>query len=86
MGTERPVVKLCKLAHAALDAAADGGGPEHTVLVELKVARAPLREKSIDLCVRSAGKEKDVVKIALPRELGLSLREARVLCQLARRQ
>ena len=86
MVAERPVVQSCKLSYAALDAAADGGGPEHTMLTELDVACAPLGQKSVDLCVRSASKEKDVVKIALPRKLGLSLGKAGVVRQLAGRK
>ena len=83
---EGPIVQLCKLSYAALDAAADGGGPEHTMLTELDVACPPLGQKSFDLCVRSASKEKDVIKIALPRKLGLSLGKAGVVRQLARRK
>ncbi len=86
MVAKRPVVQLCKLAHTALDAAADGGGPEYTMMAELEIARAPLSEKSSDLSVRSTSKEEYVVKIALPGKLGLSLREARVLRQFAGRE
>jgi hypothetical protein len=71
---ERSVVELGKLAETTLDARADGGGPENAVLAELQVAIASLGEKSLDLFSGSAGKEKDVVKVALPGKFGLLLR------------
>jgi len=43
MVAEGTVVQFCELANTTLDAGTDGGGPEHTVLAELEVARAPFR-------------------------------------------
>jgi len=77
--TERPVVELRKIADATLDAGADGGGPENAVLAELQVAIAPLSQEPPDFFIRGAGKEKNVVKVALPGKFGLLLRQARVL-------
>src|ERR1700687_5659263 len=86
MVTERPVVELCKLTDATLDAGPDGGGPENTVLAELQVAIAPLRQEPADFFIRGAGEEKDVVEVALPGKFGFLLRQARVLHELAGRE
>jgi len=86
MVTERPVVELRKLTDATLDAGPDGGGPENAVLTELQVAIAPLCQEPTDFFIRGAGKEKDVVKVALPGKFGLLLRQARVLHELAGRE
>src|ERR1700682_3659428 len=79
MVTERPVVELRKLTDATLHAGPDGGGPENTVLAELQVAIAPLRQEPADFFIRGAGEEKDVVKVALPGKFGFLLRQARCL-------
>jgi len=86
MVTERPVVELRKLTDATLDARADGGGPENTVLAELQVAIPSLCQEPPDFFIRGAGKEKDIVKVALPGEFGLLLWQARVLHELAGRE
>ncbi len=57
-----------------MDTRADRGGPENTVPAELQVAIASLGEKSLDLVGGGTGKEKDVVKVALPGKFGLLLR------------
>ena len=86
MEAKRPVVKLPKRADALLDAGADGCGPENAVLAELQVAIASLSKKSLDLFIRSAGKEKYVVKVALTGKFSFPLRQARVLYEFARRE
>ncbi len=73
MVTERPVVELRKLTDAALDAGADGSGPKNAMLAELQVPTVALRQELLDLFIRGASKEKDIVKVALPGKFGLSL-------------
>jgi hypothetical protein len=69
-----------------LDTGADGGGPQGAVPSELQSKRAPRCKEAVNFFVRSSGKEKDVVKIALAGKLGLLLRQARVLDEFARRE
>ncbi len=86
MVTECPVVKLRKLTDAALDAWADGGGPENAVLAELQVATASLCQEFLHLFIRGASKEKDVVKVALAGKFSLSLWQTYVLYEFSGRE
>ena len=86
MVTECPVVKLRKLTDAALDAGADGSGPENAVLAELQFATSSLCQEILHLLIRGASKEKDIVKVALPGKFGLSLWETYVLHEFAGRE
>jgi hypothetical protein len=79
MLTQSPVVELGEIPDALLRAGTDRGGPENTVLAELQFAILGFCEKPLDILVRDTRKEENLVKITLPRQFGLTLREARVL-------
>ena len=64
MVAECPIIEFSKLTDATLDAGADGGRPENTLLSELQAAVAPLSQEALDFFIRGAGKEKDFVKVA----------------------
>src|ERR1700730_5163032 len=83
MLTQSPVVKLGEIPDAVLRVCADRGGPENTVLAEVQFAILGFCEKPLDILVRDARKEENLVKITLPRQFGLPFREARVLDQFA---
>src|SRR6266478_4639772 len=84
MISQRAVVEFRKFTDGMLDAGADSHGPKDAVLTELQAAIVSLFEKLLDFVIGSAGKEKNVVEIALPGKLGLFLGKPRVLDELAR--
>src|SRR6267143_6601994 len=86
MVTERPVVELGEFMDATPDTRSDGGGPENTMLAESQVVIVPLRQEPFNFFIRSARKEKDLVKIALTGKFGLFLRQAGVLHEFAGRE
>src|SRR5260370_6525635 len=86
MVTECPVVKLRKFPDTVLDAGADGGGPENTVPTKLQVPVASLCQEFLDLFIRGASKEKNIVEVALPGKFGLSLWQTHVLHKFAARE
>jgi len=83
MISQRAVVEFRKSADGMLDAGADSHGPKDAVVTEFQVAIASLFEKLLDFLIRSAGKEKNVVEIALPGKFGLSQGKPRVLDEFA---
>jgi len=86
MVSERPVIKLGQRANAALNARPNCRRPEHSMLAKLRSAFTALGKKLLHLCVRCAGKEKQLVKVALPRQLCLPHRQARVLHEFPKRK
>jgi len=72
MVSQRAVVEFRKLSDGALNAGSDSHGPKNAVRTELQVAIASLFEKLLDFFIGGAGKEKNVVEIALPGKFGLS--------------
>src|SRR5216684_1094528 len=86
MVAECAVVKFRKFSDTVLDAGADGSGPENAVLSKLQVPVASLCEEFLDLFMRGAGKETNVVKVTLPGKFGLSLWQTHVLREFAGRE
>src|SRR5919109_1163791 len=56
------------------------------MLAKLDFAFAALREEPVHLRIRCAGKKEKLVKIALPRQLCLARRKARILRKLPKRK
>jgi hypothetical protein len=83
MLTQRPIIEFRKISNAALCAGAHRGGPEDAVLAKLQIAIPTLSEKPLNIQVRDTRKEEHLVKIPLPYQFGLALREAGVLYQFA---
>src|SRR5260370_26664350 len=86
MVTECPVVKLRKFSDAALDTGADGSRPQNALLAKSQVPVASLCQEFLDLRIRGAGKEKNIVKVALPGKFSLSLWQTHVLREFAGRE
>src|SRR6266849_6076496 len=86
MVAECAVVKFRKFSDTVLDAGADGSGPENAVLSKLQAPVASLCQEFLDLFMRGAGKEKNIVKVALPGKFGLSLWQTHVLHKFAGRE
>src|SRR5216684_4567421 len=86
MVTERAVVKFRKFSDTILDAGADGSRPENTVPAKLQVPVASLCQEFLDLFIRGASKEKNIVKVPLPGKFGLSLWQTHVLDEFAGRE
>src|SRR6267154_3481183 len=86
MVTECPVIKLRKFSDAALDTGADGSRPENALLAKSQVPVAALCQEFLDLRIRGAGKEKNIVEVALPGKFGLPLWQTHVLHKFAGRE
>src|SRR5216684_7077396 len=86
MVTECPVVKLRKFSDAALGTGADCSRPENALLAKLQVPVASLCQEFLDLFIRGASKEKNIVKVPLPGKFGLSLWQTHILHEFAGRE
>jgi hypothetical protein len=64
--SQRPIIKLGQRRNAALNACANSGRPQYTVLPEFHSAFVALRKEVFHLRIRRARKEEQLVKIALP--------------------
>src|SRR5258707_1416948 len=85
MAMQGEIEEFRELADALRNAWPHGQGPQHSLRAELQFAPPGFLEKALHVGVRSAGEEKQLVEIAQTRELGFTLRQARVLRQLTRR-
>src|SRR5271167_380048 len=86
VGPKCAVVELRKLANATANVRSDGQGPQHAALAKLNILAAPDGLEVLDVLLRSPCKEKQFVKVTLPRQLRFTGRQIRVLGQLARRE
>src|ERR1700741_1730486 len=81
------VIEFAEFANAGADAATCSEGPERAIIrTHRQFFLRSLAEESSNVGVRSARKEKQLVKIALPNQVGLANFETGVLSQLTVRQ
>ena len=73
MVVQRAVIELGELTYATLSAGPYRGRPKRAMLTKAQLPLSALRQEELRLRVRGARKKEDIVKIALPRKLCLSL-------------
>jgi hypothetical protein len=83
---EGAVVKSGEIANAALEARADGQGPENPLLAKLEFPVAGFRLEALDIAIGGARKEEKLVEVPLAGEFRLAQGEAGVLDEFARRE
>src|SRR3984957_14586831 len=86
MGSQRPLVELYEIADALAEVSADCGGPNDIVLAQRDFVFGRGILKSRDIGVGGSREEKQLIEIALARQLGFAFRQTSVLRQLARRE
>ena len=79
-------IQFRELPDTTLDACTNGDGPKNTVLTELEFAMAAFFKKTRDIFRGDAGKEEEIVEVALPGQQSLPFRQASVLNKLAGRE
>ena len=86
VGSQSAVVEFGEFADAVADAGTDSQRPEHTALAKLNILRASRCLKALYVLLSGPCKEKEFVKVALPRQFCLAQRQIRILSQLAGRK
>jgi len=86
VGSQSAVVEFGKFTDAVADAGTDSQRPEHTAWAKLNILRASRSLKALHVLFSSPCKEKEFVKVTLPREFRFAQWQIRILSQLAWRK
>src|SRR5260370_3885528 len=80
------VEEFRELADALQNTCPHGQGPEYALRAELQLAPPGFSEEAVNVPVRGAGEEKQLIEITLAGEFGFALRQTRVLRPFPRRK
>src|SRR5215472_2766822 len=83
---KRALVKLREFPNACYRACPHCQGPQRAARPQARLLPRSLLLEAVNIVVRGAGKEKQLVEIALPEQFRIALRKAGVFRELARRK